>query len=138
MDAASRPALPLPPIRLRQLLAAGRLPELVVGTSAHRKLSSHNVIAERRTGDDTGPVSQLSPVTMHGSSDHEVFEQAGIAAGNFSWRDAASPRNTEPQMHTPEDTIAANISAERLKLSMEMIGAAAYATLRDPAGKKPA
>jgi aminopeptidase YwaD len=233
-------------IRLRELLAAGKLRELIVSTSAHRGLTSHNVLAEQRRGNGTGPVvmisahydtvigapganddgsgtvlclelarvlkklpanatlrfglwgaeedgtvgsvhyvsqlpqaqrdrivavfhndmvatksaaatrywllsatgeanratdevaaaarrlgyaSRISPVTERGSSDHASFQEAGIAAGNFSWRSEESPADLEPEYHTPEDTIAANISPERLRMSMELIGAAAYRTL---------
>jgi Zn-dependent M28 family amino/carboxypeptidase len=79
-----------------------------------------------------GYASRISPVTRRGSSDHVSFQQAGIAAANFSWRDEKSPADLEPHYHTPEDTIAANISLERLKVSMELIGAAAYATAQKP------
>ncbi|MDT5041606.1 MAG: aminopeptidase YwaD [Actinoplanes sp.] len=236
--------------RLRELLVAGQLRELIISTSAHVGLGSHNVLAERRTGDGTGPVvmvsahydtvigspgandngsgsvlclevaralrqlpadatlrfglwgaeedgalgsayyvsqlpqaerdrivavfhtdmaatsfapatrywllsmngeanratdevaaaaqrlgyaSQISPVTQRGSSDHVSFQEAGIAAANFSWRSNKSPGDLEPQYHTPEDTIAANTSPERLQISMELIGAAACATVQNPA-----
>ncbi|MET0492358.1 MAG: M28 family peptidase [Actinoplanes sp.] len=236
-------------VRLRELLAAGKLRELIVSTSAHRGLTSHNVLAEQRRGNGTGPVvmvsahydtvigapganddgsgtvlclelarvlkklpanatlrfglwgaeedgtvgslhyvsqlpqtqrdrivavfqndmvatkyaaatrywllsatgeanratdevaaaagrlgyaSRISPVTQRGSSDHASFQEAGIAAGNFSWRQEESPADLEPEYHTPEDTIAANISPERLQMSLELIGAAAYATLQSP------
>ena len=66
-----------------------------------------------------GPVAR-------GSSDHESFHERGIAAGNFSWRGPEAPSQLEPVYHTPEDTIAGNISPERLKMSLEMIGCAAY------------
>jgi hypothetical protein len=237
-------------IRLRELLVAGQLRELIISTSAHVGLGSHNVLAERRTGDGTGPVvivsahydtvigspgandngsgavlclelarvlkelpanatlrfglwgaeedgtvgskyyvsqlpqaerdrivavfqtdmaatsfapatrywllsmngeanratdevaaaarrlgyaSQMSPVTQRGSSDHVSFQAAGIAAANFSWRSNESPAHLEPQYHTPEDTIAGNVSLERLQMSMELIGAAACATIQNPA-----
>ncbi|MDP9793926.1 hypothetical protein J2S43_002438 [Catenuloplanes nepalensis] len=42
--------------RLRALLAAGTLPELTVSARMYRDLTSHNVLAERRHGDGTGPV----------------------------------------------------------------------------------
>jgi aminopeptidase YwaD len=71
---------------------------------------------------------RISPVTLRGSSDHQSFQEVGIAAANFSWRGEASPALLEPPYHSPEDTIAKNISLERLKVSMELIGAAAYAT----------
>ena len=73
---------------------------------------------------------QISPVTQRGSSDHQSFQEVGIAAANFSWRGEASPALLEPPYHSPEDTIAKNISLERLQVSMELIGSAAYATAR--------
>lgn len=66
-----------------------------------------------------GPVAR-------GGSDHVPFHQRGIAAANFSWRGEGGPHLLEPSYHTPEDTIAANISPERLQVSLELIGAAAY------------
>jgi aminopeptidase YwaD len=71
---------------------------------------------------------RISPVTLRGSSDHQSFQEVGIAAANFSWRGEASPALLEPPYHSPEDTIAKNISLERLQVSMELIGSAAYAT----------
>jgi aminopeptidase YwaD len=73
---------------------------------------------------------QISPVTQRGASDHQSFQEVGIAAANFSWRGEASPALLEPPYHSPEDTIAKNISLERLQVSMELIGSAAYATAR--------
>ena len=75
---------------------------------------------------------QISPVTQRGSSDHQPFQEVGIAAANFSWRGEESPALLEPPYHSPEDTIAKNISLERLQVSLELIGSAAYAT----AGKR--
>ncbi|MBB5959081.1 hypothetical protein FHS29_005701 [Saccharothrix tamanrassetensis] len=66
-----------------------------------------------------GPVAR-------GSSDHVPFHDRKIAAANFSWRGEGGPHELEPLYHTPEDTIAANVSAERLRVSLELIGAAAY------------
>jgi Zn-dependent M28 family amino/carboxypeptidase len=71
---------------------------------------------------------QISPVTQRGSSDHQPFQEVGIAAANFSWRGEESPALLEPPYHSPEDTIAKNISLERLQVSLELIGSAAYAT----------
>lgn len=71
---------------------------------------------------------RISPVTLRGSSDHQSFQEAGIASANFSWRGEASPALLEPPYHSPEDTIAKNISLERLQVSLELIGSAAYAT----------
>jgi hypothetical protein len=72
----------------------------------------------------------ISPVTERGSSDHQAFQEVGIASANFSWRGEESPALLEPPYHTPEDTIAKNISLERLQVSLELIGCAAYATAR--------
>lgn len=66
----------------------------------------------------------VSPVTTRGASDHQSFQEVGIASGNFSWRGEASPALLEPPYHSPEDTIAKNISAERLQVSMEIVGSA--------------
>ncbi|MFD6565125.1 M28 family peptidase [Micromonospora profundi] len=73
---------------------------------------------------------RMSPVTQRGSSDHQSFQEVGIASANFSWRGEESPALLEPPYHTPEDTIAKNISLERLQVSLELIGCAAYATAR--------
>ena len=78
--------------------------------------------AARRLGYDP----QISPVTQRGASDHQSFQEAGIAAGNFSWRGEATPALLEPPYHSPEDTIERNISMDRLTVSMELIGCAAY------------
>lgn len=72
----------------------------------------------------------VSPVTRRGASDHQSFQEVGIAGGNFSWRGEATPALLEPPYHTPEDTIANNISLARLQISMEIVGAATYATAR--------
>ncbi len=78
--------------------------------------------AAKRLGYDPrvhGPVAR-------GSSDHVPFHERNIAAANFSWRGEGGPHELEPLYHTPEDTIAGNVSAERLQVSLELIGAAAY------------
>ena len=78
--------------------------------------------AAQRLGYDPrvhGPVAR-------GSSDHVPFHNKGIASANFSWRGEAGPHLLEPIYHTPEDTIADNVSLDRLQVSMELIGAAAY------------
>ncbi|MDR7275403.1 M28 family peptidase [Catenuloplanes atrovinosus] len=233
--------------RLRELLAAGRLPELRVTTTAERNLTSHNVVAELRHGDGTGPIvmvcahydtvvgspganddgsgtvltleiaralrrlpvnatlrfglwgaeeeglvgsahyvaqlpqaerdrfvavfqndmvatswdeatrywrlsvtgepnratdevaaaagrlgyaPHLSPVTERGMSDHQSFHDAGIAAANFSWRSEEGPWKLEPPYHTPQDTIAHNVSLDRLQVSMELIAAATVGAAR--------
>jgi aminopeptidase YwaD len=80
----------------------------------------------RRLGYDP----RISPVTERGASDHQSFQEAGIASANFSWRGESSPALLEPPYHTPEDTIEHNISLERLQVSMELIGTAMYTTAR--------
>lgn len=70
---------------------------------------------------------QISPVTQRGASDHQSFQEVGIASANFSWRGEETPALLEPPYHSPEDTIEKNISMDRLTVSMEMIGCAAYA-----------
>ncbi|TMQ93296.1 M28 family peptidase [Actinomadura soli] len=77
-----------------------------------------------------GYVDQVQGPTARGSSDHEAFYERGIAAGNFSWRGNEAPSQLEPVYHTPEDTIAQNVSLKRLQVSMEIIGCAAYEVAR--------
>ena len=77
-----------------------------------------------------GYVGQTKGPTARGSSDHEAFHERGIAAGNFSWRGGEAPSRLEPIYHTPEDTIAKNISLKRLQVSLELIGCAAYEVAR--------
>ena len=77
-----------------------------------------------------GYAPQLSPVTLRGSSDHQSFQEVGIASANFSWRGEESPALLEPPYHSPEDTVARNISLERLQVSLELVGSALYATAR--------
>lgn len=97
-------------------------------------LLSFTGLANRATDEVTAAATRLgyepriSPVTLRGSSDHQSFQEVGIAAANFSWRGEAGPALLEPPYHSPEDTIAKNISLERLQVSMELIGSAAYAT----------
>jgi Zn-dependent M28 family amino/carboxypeptidase len=70
--------------------------------------------------------------SQRGSSDHQSFQEAGIASADFSWRPEASPAILEPPYHSPDDTIVKNISLERLQVSLELVGCPAYAT----AGKR--
>ncbi len=81
--------------------------------------------------DRLGYAPRISPVTLRGSSDHQSFQEVGIASANFSWRGEESPALLEPPYHSPEDTIAKNVSLERLQVSMELIGSAAYRTALD-------
>ena len=73
---------------------------------------------------------QISPVTLRGASDHQSFQEVGVASGNFTWRGEATPALLEPPYHTPEDTIEHNISLERLQVSLEIVGTAMYQTAR--------
>jgi aminopeptidase YwaD len=75
--------------------------------------------------DRLGYAPQISAVTERGASDHQSFQEAGIASANFSWRGESSPALLEPPYHSPEDTIERNISMDRLTVSMELIGCAA-------------
>ena len=90
---------------------------------ANAATDSVRAAAGRLGYDVTGPVER-------GASDHQSFQEVGIAAANFSWRGEAGPALLEPPYHPPEDTIAKNISLERLQVSMELIGCAAYTVAR--------
>lgn len=81
-------------------------------------------------GERLGYRSQMSDVTQRGSSDHQAFQEQGMPSGNFSWRGVESPALLEPEYHSADDTIEENISMERLTVSMELIGCAAYALAR--------
>jgi Zn-dependent M28 family amino/carboxypeptidase len=72
-----------------------------------------------------GYAADISAVTLRGASDHQSFQEVGIASANFSWRGEESPAMLEPPYHSPEDTIEKNISYERYQVSLELIGAAA-------------
>jgi Zn-dependent M28 family amino/carboxypeptidase len=73
---------------------------------------------------------QMVGPVQRGASDHQSFQEVGIASANFSWRGEISPAFLEPPYHSPEDTIAKNVSLERLQVSMELIGTAAYSVAR--------
>lgn len=81
-------------------------------------------------GERLGYRSRMSDVTTRGSSDHQSFQEVGIPSGNFSWRGVESPALLEPEYHSADDTIEANISLERLAVSMELVGCATYALAR--------
>jgi aminopeptidase YwaD len=98
---------------------------LSVDGAANTTTTAVNAAAER-----LGYVDQVVGPTARGSSDHQSFFERGIAAGNFSWRGNESPAQLEPVYHTPEDTIANNLSLERLQVSLELIGCAAYDVAR--------
>lgn len=81
-------------------------------------------------GERLGYRAAMSDVTQRGSSDHQSFSEVGIHSGNFSWRGVETPALLEPEYHSSDDTIKANISVERLTISMELQGCAAYALAR--------
>jgi Zn-dependent M28 family amino/carboxypeptidase len=86
--------------------------------------------AVRAAGQRLGYDPQMVGPVQRGASDHQSFQEVGIAAANFSWRGESSPALLEPPYHSPEDTIAKNVSLMRLQVSMELIGTAAYAVAR--------
>jgi aminopeptidase YwaD len=69
-----------------------------------------------------------------GSSDHVPFYQAGIPAALFIWMriDSWDPLvyYIEKVYHTPQDTIAENISLERMQNALDIIGAAVFDVVR--------
>lgn len=69
-----------------------------------------------------------------GSSDHVPFHQRGVPAALFIWMrvDSWNPLvyEIEPIYHTPEDTIALNISRDRMQQALEIIGAAVFDIVR--------
>ncbi len=81
-------------------------------------------------GQRLGYAPRMSPVTERGASDHQSFQEVGIASANFSWRGEESPALLEPPYHSPMDSVARNISLERLQVSLELIGCALYAVAR--------
>ncbi|MGW1339983.1 M28 family peptidase [Kribbella sp. NPDC002412] len=86
--------------------------------------------AVRAAGARLGYDPRMVGPVQRGASDHQSFQEVGIASANFSWRGEISPAFLEPPYHSPEDTIAKNVSLERLQVSMELIGTAAYAVAR--------
>ena len=71
-----------------------------------------------------------------GSSDHVPFHQRGIPAALFIWMrvDSWDPLiyDIEKVYHTPMDTIAENISLERMQTALEVIGSAVFEVIRKP------
>lgn len=69
-----------------------------------------------------------------GSSDHVPFHNAGIPAALFIWMgiDSWDPLvyHIEKVYHTPQDTIADNISADRMKSALDIIGSAFFDQVR--------
>lgn len=70
-----------------------------------------------------------------GSSDHVPFHSAGIPAAMFIWLGGEGiPQNytIERFYHTPQDTIEENVCTYRLKLALEVAGAAVHDLVRKP------
>lgn len=82
-------------------------------------------------GTRLGYAPRMSPVTERGASDHQSFQEVGIASANFSWRGEESPALLEPPYHSPMDSVERNISLERLQVSLELIGCAMYRVARE-------
>ncbi|AOS64374.1 M28 family peptidase [Actinoalloteichus hymeniacidonis] len=77
-----------------------------------------------------GYLADVAGPTARGGSDHVPFHERGIPAANFSWRGEAGPHLLEPVYHTPEDTVAGNVSTQRLQVSLELVGSAVYEVAR--------
>ncbi len=71
-----------------------------------------------------------------GSSDHVPFAEVGIPAALFIWMgvDSWNPLiyHIEKVYHTPQDNVLENISPERMKMALEVIGTGVYNTLQKP------
>ncbi|KEK25532.1 M28 family metallopeptidase [Bacillus gaemokensis] len=74
-----------------------------------------------------------------GSSDHVPFAYAGIPSALFIWMgvDSWDPLiyHIEKVYHTPQDSVLENISPERMKMALEVIGTGVYDVLQKPAGQ---
>ena len=68
-----------------------------------------------------------------GSSDHVPFAEVGIPAALFIWMgvDSWDPLiyHIEKVYHTPQDNVFENISPERMKMALEVIGTGVYNSL---------
>ncbi|WP_226606011.1 M28 family metallopeptidase [Bacillus cereus] len=71
-----------------------------------------------------------------GSSDHVPFTEAGIPAALFIWMgvDSWNPLiyHIEKVYHTPQDNVLENISPERMKMALDVIGTGVYNSLQKP------
>lgn len=69
-----------------------------------------------------------------GSSDHVPFAYAGIPAALFIWMgvDSWDPLiyHIEKVYHTPQDNVLENISPERMKMALDVIGTGVYDVLQ--------
>jgi aminopeptidase YwaD len=77
--------------------------------------------------------SSLLPAEF-GRSDHVPFHEVGISAALFIWAlvNAGDPLNFygEDRYHTFQDTVAENISAERMQSALNIVGAAVFDLIR--------
>ncbi|WP_181213251.1 M28 family metallopeptidase [Mesobacillus zeae] len=77
--------------------------------------------------------SDILPGTF-GSSDHVPFHHAGIPAALFIWMgiDSWDPLvyHIEKVYHTPQDTIADNVSPERMQSALDIIGSGLFDVVR--------
>ncbi|MRX71607.1 M20/M25/M40 family metallo-hydrolase [Bacillus lacus] len=77
--------------------------------------------------------SDILPGTF-GSSDHVPFHNAGIPAALFIWMgvDSWNPLvyHIEKVYHTPQDTIADNVSHERMQSALDIIGSGLFDVVR--------
>lgn len=68
-----------------------------------------------------------------GSSDHVPFAEVGIPAALFIWMgvDSWNPLiyHIEKVYHTSQDNVLENISLERMKMALEVIGTGVYNSL---------
>ncbi len=69
-----------------------------------------------------------------GSSDHVPFAEVGIPSALFIWMgvDSWNPLiyHIEKVYHTPQDNVLENISLERMKMALEVIGTGVYNSLQ--------
>jgi hypothetical protein len=87
--------------------------------SAHGALVDRSKILRRRAD---GLALMVYPRQISAASTPATCCQRSRVVALWS----RGPAQPQPIYHTPEDTIADNVSLERLQVSMELIGAAAY------------
>jgi aminopeptidase YwaD len=87
-----------------------------------------NLVTEKAVASGARLGNNITELGRGSSSDHAPFGRAGIAAACFIWGDANG--NLEPWYHQPEDTIAINISLDRLQQAGEIVGSALYDVIR--------
>ncbi len=70
-----------------------------------------------------------------GSSDHVPFAEVGIPSALFIWMgvDSWDPLiyHIEKVYHTPQDNVLENISPERMKMALEVIGTGVYNSIQN-------